>query len=720
MRVALLFEPHPDDDGAKPERPVVPLLPGVAVARQVPGALGLPDEADPATLVLHVDGSQVLRGEAAGSLDEAFTRTAADTEQAIDALLGKAREQEAAGDLEAAAESARQAERWLAQADDARRVAVWYRLAHIARGQSNEAGAASLLDHVIALEPAHVDALRARAAIACDQGDGTLAAALLERLVPKLETSATRVEVLLAVADQSLKGARSALELAREFMPAGIHLLERLRAIEEAAGSWEAAVAVAVQIAELTEDPRLRARALVDAARLCSERMRHPQRAVALYEAAIQDDPEVAGAFEAIEAELVSAGDHAGLASAYQRQIERLEPTHAPLRRELMRKLARVERDGLGDPRAAIATFDRLLQFAPDDLPSRIELASLLESTGEPALATRVLEVAAVLAPTEVEVYRSLRRLFARAEDDDRVYSACSVLVALGEADLEEQELFAQHRPEAPPNPRSTLDDDAWAELLPLEHSVALDELSAALEPAALDTLGRVPNPSIPPPGDRVHPHTIIAGRCFAFAAHLFGLPEPEMYVQPAETRVGARILPRRTLSVVLGRPVLSERSVGELAFLAAHHLAYARPGWRMVGLLENLEEIRWLLYGGMAVARPDLPVLQDLGQEERSVAELLGSRMDQRARESVALAVEKLLEGGGTLDILRWLRSVEETACRAGLLACGDVTVAPSVLSMAGNTPGGLSAAERARALFPFCVSQRYSALRHCMGVAL
>ena len=71
MRVALLFEPHPDDDGAMPDRPVVPLLPGVAVSQQVPRALKLPDEADPATLVLHVDGTQLLRGEAAGSFDEA-------------------------------------------------------------------------------------------------------------------------------------------------------------------------------------------------------------------------------------------------------------------------------------------------------------------------------------------------------------------------------------------------------------------------------------------------------------------------------------------------------------------------------------------------------------------------------------------------------------------------------------------------------------------------
>jgi tetratricopeptide (TPR) repeat protein len=721
MRLALLFEPHPDSDDTMPERPVVPLLPGVSVTRQVPAALRLGDENDAATLVLHVDGSQVLRGEAASSLDQAFATTRAEMAKTLDALIAEARDKQSGGELEAAAESYRKAEHLLGDDDGARRVTVCLGLAEIARHGSDLTAAASFLDRALALEPAHADALRARAEIARDQGHATWAAALLERLAPSLETSAKRVEVLLVVADDALKGARSAIGLAREFMPDSVHLLERAKAIEEAAGAWEAAVAAAVQIAELTEDPRLKARALVDAARLCSERMRHSQRAVALYEAAIQDDPEVAGAFEAIESELTAAGDYAGLAAAYERQIMRLEAAgSAPHRLELMRKLGRLHRDNLGDPRTAIRILDELIQLAPDDLPARLELAALLETAGEPALATRVLEVAAVLEPTRVEVYRSLRRLFARAEDQDRVYSACSVLVALGEADAEEQLVFAQYRPEAPPSPRSTLDDDAWSELLPPNHPTVLDELAAAFEPAALEAFARATHPSMPPPGERVHPHSIIAGRCFAFAAHLFGLPEPEIFLQPAETRVAARILPRRTLSIVLGRPVLAERSVGELAFLAAHHLAYARPGWRMIGLLETLEEIRSLMLGGMAVARPDLEPFATTGKDEQSIAQLLASHMDQRARETVALAVEKIVESGGTLDVPAWLKSVEETACRAGLLACGDVTVASSVLAVAGHPPGGLSAAERARSLLPFCVSQRYSALRHWMGVAI
>ncbi len=719
MRVALVLEA--DLTGAEPpsDRPIAALNPRLPATLGVPLALGVPD--DESAAVLLRGNYQVVRGDGAASLASALARAEEQTEQIIQAELGEAREQQAQGDLEAAERSFRRAELLVSEQDSERRVSIWCALGEIARSRGDAAMAKSLFDRALSVDPVHVGALEARAAMAREEGEYTLAAGLLERLVPKLETSAKRVELLLGVADDALKGARSAIALASEFMPTSPHLLQRLRAIDEAAGLWDSAVSAAVQIAELTEDRRLRARALVDAARLCSAHLHHSPRAVALYEAAIQEDPEVAGAFEEIEAELGRAEDYAGLASAYERQIERLEPTDAQLqRRELLRKLARLQRDRLADPHAASLTFDRLIQVAPDELPARLELAALLETAGETALATRVLEVAALLEPTGVEVYRSLRRLFARVEDQDRVYSACSVLVALGEADLEEQALFAQHRPEAPPSPRSILDDDAWSQLLPPGHSTALDDLATALEPAALEALDRVGRSSPPPPGERVHPHTLIAGRCFAFAAHLFGLPEPEIYVLPSEPRVGARILPRRALSLQLGRPVLGERSVGELAFLAAHHLAYARPGWRMIGLLDNLEEIRALLLGGMAVVRPDLPMLAELGEHEREIANLLGSRMDQRARETVAVAIENLFEGEGHIDLVGWLRSVEETACRGALLAGGDVTVAASVLAMAGSTPSGRSAAERARALLPFAVSQRYSALRHGKGVAL
>jgi hypothetical protein len=99
---------------------------------------------------------------------------------------------------------------------------------------------------------------------------------------------------------------------------------------------------------------------------------------------------------------------------------------------------------------------------------------------------------------------------------------------------------------------------------------------------------------------------------------------------------------------------------------------------------------MRALRLAGMAVARPDLPALGATGTREQEIRALLSQRMDAKARGVVGRAVEAPLAGGGTLDVLGWLRSVEETACRAGLLACGDVTVVAPALA------GGRRFAER------------------------
>src|SRR5207253_2837247 len=97
-----------------------------------------------------------------------------------------------------------------------------------------------------------------------------------------------------------------------------------LGTVREASGDVAAAVNAGVLLAEVTEDPRDRARAFVAAADLCASRMGNVDRAVALYEAAIADDPATRGAFEAIEGVLEKSADHGALAAAYVRQLERL------------------------------------------------------------------------------------------------------------------------------------------------------------------------------------------------------------------------------------------------------------------------------------------------------------------------------------------------------------------------------------------------------------
>ncbi len=722
MRVVLRLEPTGADNSS--QEAVVALSSTQTTATALSAALDIPEEDDPATLVLCVSEYQVRHGEAAEQLDDAVEEADRLAHQAIAASFTHATDSHNGGQLDEARAAFEHAELLLRGDNGPRRVLVLISLAEIDRVQGNGDAAVSWLDRALAIAPTHRGALEARIAIAQDRGESSLAAALLERLVSRLETSGKKVEVLRDIADESLKAARAAIGHASALMPGAVHLLERLRAVNEAAGLWDEAVSALVQIAEFTPEPERRAQVLVDAARLCSERAHQAQRAVALYEAAIEDDPHVAGAFGAIEAELVRAADAEGLAAAYSRQIGRLaaagDVSEQP---EILRRLARVQREALTDSGSAIATLEQLLVLQPADVSARLELAVLQEAAGDPRKATQLLEGVVALDPSRIDVFRSLSRLFMEAGNVDRGYCACSALVALGEADLEEQLMFAQHRPETLPTATSSLNDEAWLQLLPDTHPGVLDQLAIAIENVAFDAwYDSGGGTSMPPVGEKVNPQktTVSAARCFTWAAQLLGLPEPDIYLQPAQLRVGMRILPKRKLSIELGHPVLTGWGMGDLAFLAAHHLSYTRPGWRIIALLGSRDEVRSLLMAGMSVARPDVPGLAEIGSRAREFAQQIEGRMSEDTRASVGAIVEQLMGDGGALDVFAWLRSVEETAGRAGLLASGNVTVAANVLAIAGASPGGQSAAERARGLLAFCVSERHAALRQWLGVAV
>ena len=158
------------------------------------------------------------------------------------------------------------------------------------------------------------------------QGDGgdAIAASVGLRSFRFAETDDERLKVLDDVVREALASAAGALRAALQIKRGDRNLLERVCAIHEAAGEFVEAVNVSVSLAESEPDPTARARAFVAAADLCASKAGNVDRAVALYEAAIADDPTTPGAFEAIEKVLLDSGDVEGTERAYVRQIDRL------------------------------------------------------------------------------------------------------------------------------------------------------------------------------------------------------------------------------------------------------------------------------------------------------------------------------------------------------------------------------------------------------------
>jgi tetratricopeptide (TPR) repeat protein len=726
MRIALLLDPPPeraavDELNDRPDARVVV----VSHAERAAHALGLAmhtyGAGSDAVIVVRPVGDGVVDA-LAWEAHVAARAQGVDDDGAIEARIAEASRALDEGRVEDAHQAYTRCDTLLVGERGPRRAEVLSCLAQIALARGNVEAAAWHLDHALAIFPTHRGALAMRLELARRTDEPALAAVMARRLLAFASGDDDRIALLSEAADLGLRLAVDAMHEALRIRPRDALLLDRLRAVHEATADWGRAVDVAVAAAEQLRDRHARARAFVEAAATSATRAKNVGRAVALYEAAIADDPEVPGAFEAIEKVLLDAGDFAGAERAYVRQLGRLTGRPAA-EAALLDRLARVRETELGDRRGAIQALDRLVSLRPNDADALGRLARLLEQNGEDGLAVRCLEVAARQAPGRTETFQALARILQRTGDADRAYCACGVLVHLGEADLDEQMTYQQFAPEVAVRPAQPLDDAGWRMLLPPELDGAATALLTALAPAAitarLDQLrSKKALPKLDPAEKQdLERTTVSAVRTVAWVARLLGVLAPDVYVRPHDVPGGFMVVPAAEPAIALGPSILTGRPVQELAFLFAREIFHLRMTGRLLSLYPKTSDLRALVTAAIAtVVVPAGPLPPEVEQARRD----LTRRIDPALHARLSGAVRAITERGGQLDLDAWQRAVEIGACRAGLLACGDVNTAARVLSVDARVAGGLSAAERLRDLIPFSVSAPYAEARRAIGIAV
>src|SRR5262249_45377103 len=151
--------------------------------------------------------------------------------------------------------------------------------------------------------------------------------------------------------------------------------------------------------------------------------------------------------------------------------------------------------------------------------------------------------------------------------DQDRVYAASAALVALGEADIDEQLAYAQYAPSAVLAVKRRLDAALWHELAPPGHQHEIDRVAAALQPAAIDAwLEEHPDRARERMNERLRQDpsktTVSAVRCTAWVAEFLGVPEPVIYAQADNDRVSVATLPTKEDALLLGRHILAGWSI--------------------------------------------------------------------------------------------------------------------------------------------------------------
>lgn len=646
----------------------------------------------------------------------------------VDEVLAEAEQHYARGAWETAGECYKRALLMLGQQKTSQRASAYVRLADIRASQGRRREAAISYRKAIDIDPHHAEALRSLAELLRADGDFAQAATVTRQLLEATQPD-DKFAVLLVLAEdcdkaRQVEEAIATLEQARGIRPGDAVVLARLAQLYDATHAFDKVVDIKIALAKLKPQAEEVARSLVLAADFALDRAHDKPRARAIYAQALDADPMTPRAFDAIATLLDEAHDASGYEQELLAQTQRLGKVGAhAAEAEAWRELAAVRNDHLHDLRGAIEALDRCIDLVPADVEGRVTLAELLAQAGELTPAIRSLEIAAVHAPGRAETYRLLHQLCVRDGRTEQAFLAASVLVHLGEADLDEQLYFDQFRDQGPVRPSRSLNDETWQLLYPPGHDANVRGVLALVAPVAIEyrleqlrTRGMLPKLD---PATRQDPQTstVSLTRTFVWACKVLDVPLPDIYVGD-EVPGGIAAVPAEMPSAMVGKSVLSGRSLKELAFLVGRDVTYYRPEHYVLVLYPSLQDLTGVFLAAVRAVRPKLAVPEQGRRDILALASLIESRLNESEMQQLSELVQRFDASGGRVDLVSWAQSIELTATRCGFVLCGDLDVCSQALGKDERAVAELAAVDRMNDLVPFAASEAYVKVREALGL--
>ena len=513
-------------------------------------------------------------------------------------------------------------------------------------------------------------------------------------------------------------GAIDTLEEARAVDPTHVGVLQALRRGYARHRRWASASEVVGALAVLATSNVERAGLRFGQARIALEYLEDEERAVQWLEAALKEDPdhEHARALLAqIQVPEVVASAPEPVVHPEPEPVVHPEPEpvtfpHQPSPVEHVASLAPLQLGVLG------AAIDETPALPPAESALGIQL---LRPSDPPFASFEVVaSTGDVLDPaTHVEAFDAHRD----AGRTDAAFMAALALEELGVANVDQQLYVEQFRSLAPVRPRGSMDGSAWALLRAPGSDDVLEAMFRAVSRAAIvarleQLVARGMMVELDPERRLEPSSTASIVRSFDWAARVLGVRCPHLFVVenvPGEIAAVRAHQP----STAVGPSVVRGRSAKDLAFLAGRHLTYYRPEYQVLVYFPTREELTRLFLATLQLTMPG--VSNAVGSRAvGALCERLERHITPQELRAVAEAVIRLDARGGQANLGAWTRAVELTGARAGLLLCGDLATAASVVRSESREIAALSIDAKLRELIAFTTSEAHLSLRELLAV--
>ena len=650
---------------------------------------------------------------------------------AIEPVLDLAAEARDKGDWDAALEHYKKALFLVDGNDTTSQASLYAYVGEVKLAQGKHREAETNFEKALGVSPKHLRSIDSLIKLAADAKEWARVALFRKRRAEALDDEDDQAAELCRLADVlelecgDLQKAVDTLEAANASHPGDIGILTRLERLLGTLRQWPKLITVLDELCRSSTHWAERGAYRFAQADVVLGRLREEPRGLAFLELALDEDPQNDRALSALIAVRTRREEWAELAAVYERLIDRFAGAFDRERAwEVCRKLGVLRRDRLLDGPGAIEAMRGVVELRADDVETRAALAELYAAKGDRTIAVSELETVALHAPLRAQTYRRLYDLHARAQRPDRAWLVATCLEELGAADVSHELVIEQFRPDGPIRPTTALDAGWWDECLCARgaDSIVCDVLLAVSDAAIglrLEELAAKKQlPTLDPSTKQDRASTASVVRTFAWAARALGIMLPDLYLLD-DVPSGIAAIPATAPGTALGPQVRAGMTVQQLAFLAGRHLTYYRPAHYALVFFPTLAELSALVLAAVRLVIPGISVPPPPDGESRVTVDL-GSRLTADKKAALEDAVARLDERGGKLDLLAWIRHVELTAARAGLMLAGDLRVPMRILADETRAIGELSTETKRGDLLAFCASDAYGKLRERMGVAI
>lgn len=646
---------------------------------------------------------------------------------AVEPILDQAAALRVKGDLDAALEAYKKA-LFVAEAGDGdAHASIYASIAEVKDLQGKKREAETNYEKALGVKPKHLRSIDGLIAIAAAQEEWDRVVTYRKKRVDALDDGDEKASELCRLADvletklSDPRRAAEALETAGFYRQGDVGILLKLKNLYEGLRLWKKLLDVLDQLVRVSDEPRHRGSFRFAQADVVLGRLRDEPRGIAFLELALDEDPQCDRALSALVAVRTRREEWAELAAVYERLVDRFAGLGDRERAwEVCRRLGTLRRDRLLDGPGAVDALVGALELRADDVESRAALAELYAAKGDRTGAVRELETAARHAPFRAQTYRRLFDLHQRAQRPDRAWLVATCLEELGASDVAHDLVVEQFRPEGAIRPTTALDPAWWDECLGASgcDAIVKDILrvvgGAAIELRLEELAAKKKLPPLDASAKHDKTSTASVVRTFVWAARALGIALPDLYMLD-DVPSGIAAVPATTPATALGPQVRSGMTVQQLAFLAGRHLTYYLPEHYALVFFPTLADLSSLVLSAVRLVIPGISV----PPSPEGAIDLAG-RLDDAQKDRLKDAVARLDERGGKLDLLAFIRGVELTAARAGLLLAGDLRAVLRLMKEETRAIGELTIEQKRGDLLAFCASDEYGLLRERMGIAI